>query len=345
MTLGARVLKTGISITLALYLCSLFNMSPGIYAAIAAAFTVQPTVYGSWRQVLDQVQTNTLGAILALGAIAIFGDEPFAIGIVSIIVIMISVRMKMENTIGLTLVTVLAIMEAPGDDLAFALNRFIIILAGMSSAFLVNLLILPPKHNRIFLDRVRDAFGQMSLLHRTAISNELTERAFKVQQEEFQQSLDKLDDLFGAFDEERRKIGRFKPTDIRQIVVFKQMLHALHKGNDVLEMIKDHYFRSQSEEGENQFFDGHLEYLSKYHEQLLLRYEGKLKDRASQEDDILNTSADFMKDAMSLYNERPEEQLGFVLVGSALFEYGYQLQRLEKVIEHYLNKKETASTE
>lgn len=58
MTLGARVLKTGIAISLALYLCSMLGLAPGTFAAVAAVFTVQPTVYQSWRQVLDQVQTE-----------------------------------------------------------------------------------------------------------------------------------------------------------------------------------------------------------------------------------------------------------------------------------------------
>jgi uncharacterized membrane protein YgaE (UPF0421/DUF939 family) len=340
MTLGARVLKTGISITLALYLCALFGLTPGTFAAVAAVFTVQPTVYQSWRQVLDQVQTNTLGAAVALGANMIFGEGPFAIGIVAIIVIMISLRMKMENTISLTLVTVLAIMEAPGDDWSFALNRFIIILIGMSSAFLVNLLVLPPKYNKSFAEGLRQTFQTMSLLHRTAISNEMTERAFREHHQQFRKSLEKLEDMFGAFDEERRKIGRIRPTDIREIVVFKQMLHVLQKGDDILEIVGDHYFRSSRTDEENRIYDGQLEYLSRYHEQLLLRYEGKLKSRDASEPDALEASGRFMNRVMTLYNETPEDKLGLILVGSSLFEYGFQLGRLEKILEHYLSKKE-----
>lgn len=340
MTLGARVLKTGIAISLALYLCSMLGLAPGTFAAVAAVFTVQPTVYQSWRQVLDQVQTNTLGAAIALGANALFGEGPFAIGIVAIIVIMISLRMKMENTISLTLVTVLAIMEAPGDDWAFALNRFVIILIGMSSAFLVNLLVLPPRYNKSFAEGLRRSFDMMSPLHRTAISNEMTERAFREQHEQFRKSLEKLDDSFGAFDEERRKIGRIRPTDIREIVVFKQMLQVLHKGDDILEIIGDHYFRSTRTEEENRIYDGHLEFLSRYHEQLLLRYEGKLKMRDPAEANALEASGSFMNRVMTLYNEAPEDKLGLILVGSALFEYGFQLGRLEKTLEHYLGKKE-----
>lgn len=336
MTLGARVLKTGLSIALSLYVCYWLGYTPGVFAAVAAVFTVQPTVYRTWRQVLDQVQTNTLGAAVALGANTLFGDSPISIGIVAVIVIMVSLRLKMENTISLTLVTVLAIMEAPGDDWEFALNRFIIIMIGMSSAFLVNLLILPPKQGKAFAEGVRQSFQHLSLLHRTAVSNELTERAFREQHDQFRKSLGRLDDLFSSFDEERRKIGRIRPTDVREIIVFKQMLHVLHKGDDTLEIIADHYFRSLRSDHENEIFDGELEALTRYHEQLLLRYEGKLKDHGEAEWGMLESGGSFMNQVMTLYQESPAEKMGLILVGSAIFEYGFQLSRLEKVLEAYL---------
>ncbi|WP_438446020.1 aromatic acid exporter family protein [Gorillibacterium sp. sgz5001074] len=336
MTLGARVLKTGLSITLSLYVCYWLGFTPGVFAAVAAVFTVQPTVYRTWRQVLDQVQTNTLGAAVALAANTLFGDSPISIGLVAVFVIMASLRLKMENTISLTLVTVLAIMEAPGDDWAFALNRFLIILIGMGSAFLVNLLILPPKHGRTFAEGVRRSFQLLSLLHRTAISNELTEKAFREQHEDFRKSLAKLDDQFGSFDEERRKLGRIRPTDVRELIVFKQMLHVLHKGDDTLEIIGDHYFRSARNGEESRIFDEQLEALTRYHEQLLLRYEGKLKEAVPPDSGTLEAGGGFMNRVMDQYRKEPENRMGLILVGSAIFEYGYQLNRLDKVLEAYI---------
>lgn len=67
MSFGARVLKTGIAVTLALYLSSLFlNPQSPVPAAIAAIFAMQPSIYRSWKYFLDQLQTTTLGAIVAL---------------------------------------------------------------------------------------------------------------------------------------------------------------------------------------------------------------------------------------------------------------------------------------
>ena len=59
------------------------------------------------------METNTLGAIIALLGLYFLGNDPFSIGLVMIIVILISLKLKMADTISLTLVTVFAIMSAP----------------------------------------------------------------------------------------------------------------------------------------------------------------------------------------------------------------------------------------
>src|SRR5690606_22629792 len=115
-----------------------------VIAAVAAIFAMQPTIYRSWRYLLDQLQTNTLGAVLAMAGGAMFSNEPIAVGLVCILVIMICIRLKMNETIGVTLVTVVAVMEASGQW-EFAITRFTLILIGIVSAFLINILVFPPK--------------------------------------------------------------------------------------------------------------------------------------------------------------------------------------------------------
>ena len=116
MKVGPRVIKTGIAVTLALYICSIFDLDSAVFAGMAAIFTIQPSIYRTWKQVWNQVETNTLGAIIALLGLYFLGSDPFSIGLVMIIVILISLKLKMANTISLTLVTVLAIMSAPGNE-------------------------------------------------------------------------------------------------------------------------------------------------------------------------------------------------------------------------------------
>lgn len=64
MTIGARVLKTGLAVAIALWIGQLIGLESPLIAAIASIFTIQPSIYRSWMQMLDQVQSNVLGAIV-----------------------------------------------------------------------------------------------------------------------------------------------------------------------------------------------------------------------------------------------------------------------------------------
>ena len=155
MKIGPRVLKTGLAVTLALYVSSLLQMESAVFAGMAAIFTMQPSIYRTWKQAWDQVQTNILGAIIAFLGLYFLGNDPFSIGLVMIIVILISMKLKMADTISLTLVTVLAIMSAPGDeDYTFALQRFSSTFIGMASALLINIFVSPPNYKKTFIDKV-----------------------------------------------------------------------------------------------------------------------------------------------------------------------------------------------
>ncbi|GIQ61575.1 hypothetical protein PACILC2_01430 [Paenibacillus cisolokensis] len=141
MTIGARVLKTGMAVALAIYLSGLIGFPSPIIAAVAAIFTIQPSVYRSWQQIAEQFQANIVGAGIALAAGLMFGHTPIAVGLVCIVVITLSIRFKMESVIGLTLVTVVAVMEANSQSWSFAVERFLMVLTGMGAAFAVNILI------------------------------------------------------------------------------------------------------------------------------------------------------------------------------------------------------------
>src|SRR5690606_25648288 len=147
MKLGARMLKTGIAITLALYVSELLHLPTPVFAGIAAIFAIQPTIYRSYLTVIEQIQGNIIGAILAISFVLVFGNHILIIGFVAIIAIIIMVKLKLENSIRLALVTIIAVMAAPSDDfLQFAMWRSGSILIGILSSFIVNLIFIPPKY-------------------------------------------------------------------------------------------------------------------------------------------------------------------------------------------------------
>ncbi|TWI59841.1 FUSC family protein [Halalkalibacter nanhaiisediminis] len=337
MTLGPRVLKTGIAVTLALYICSMLGLEPAVFAGVAAVFAIQPSIYRTWKQLLDQMIANTMGAAIALFAIHFLGDNPITIGLVMILVIALNLKMKMESTIPLTLVTVLAIMSAPGnEEILFTLNRFLIILVGIGSAMVVNLVILPPKYKKTYLEKVHAVFQNMSLLMRTAISNEMTEKSFQAHVNKLNTDIQKLEDQYKIFDEERGKMSKLNPLDVREIVVFKQILKTLQQGEQLLENIDEHYFQSQTNDLENKWFDEYLEDLVKYHEYLFLKYEGKVKENDYySEFDVLKNSEAFFKRNLEIYSENEDQRLRMMIIVSSIVEYTFHLRRLNQLIDQY----------
>lgn len=76
LKLGARILKTGIAIILAVSVASLLPSSAGMttVAGIAAVVAMQPSVYRTFKTIVDQFQGNIIGALLAVTMVSIFWE-------------------------------------------------------------------------------------------------------------------------------------------------------------------------------------------------------------------------------------------------------------------------------
>ncbi|NBD27506.1 FUSC family protein [Paenibacillus glycinis] len=341
MTIGARVVKTGLAVALAVYISTLLQFPSPIISAVAAIFTIQPSISRSWQQVVEQVQTNVLGAAVALAAVRLFGHTPIALGMVCIIVILISIRLRMESTIGLTLVTVVAIMEANNQEgWLFALDRLLMVLAGMGAAFAVNILVFPPRPRRQFIVQVHDAHAKLSLLLRMAISNEMKEDVHRAEKEKLQGALGKLDESYRLFEDERPLLRKRKQAGARQLILSRHMIKALHKGMDLLEAVEEHYFAVSGCEAWAQRFDQQIEELAKYHEHILLKLDGKMKANADIEPEE-EREGRLIEQLSDYLHRNPDEYKRLVFVASAMLEYAYHLRRLDRVSDQVQQRRET----
>lgn len=339
VTIGARVVKTGIAVALALFAAGVLGLGGVTIAGVAAIFAIQPSVYRSWRHMLEQVQTNTLGALLALGVSLVVPVNEIVVGVTCIVVILITLALRMETTVALTLVTTIVVLEA-GGDWVYALERFATILVGIAAAFLVNAVIMPPNHRKQFLDGYREALGTLSLLLRTAVSDELKERESKTLRGKLSESLRRLDERYGMLEEEWRKWKKFRPQPGRDLVVQKQMIRAMSVGQLVLDAVQAHFFPHRTDGSADRAFGERLEELIRYHEYIILKYEGKMK-RSDQPYVRIGELTD------TLLRERIAASAGMtadtapgtgggtvplVVVASAIYEYGRQLRRLDKLV-------------
>lgn len=339
MTIGARVIKTGLAVTAALWLGQAIGLGAPLIAAIAAIFTIQPSIHRSWVQVLQQLQSNVLGAAIALTAVYLLGSTPIVVGLVAIGVIMLCIKLGTEETIGLTLVTVVVIMEAHAQGWTVALDRLAAILIGIAAAFVVNVVIAPPQHRSRLTTILQQAEDHLSRLLRTLISNDLKEAVFRKEYADLKALQRKLGDAYDLFAEEQvwRKSARLERA--RLLVVYREMLHALDKGMDVVDIVEHDMIPSG--ESWRRLLNRQIEALCSHHEQLVWKWQGKIKS---------GSSAAAPPEAFEMLTELIYEQEAdhkeirsrLLVIASAIFAYESALSRLDKLIEQWLERKTSA---
>lgn len=342
MTIGARVLKTGLAVAVALWVGALIGLKSPLIAAIAAIFTIQPSIYRSWKQVLEQVQSNLLGAAIAIGAVWLVGTTPITVGIVCIGVILLCLKVGTEETIGLTLVTVVVIMEAGGNQgWLLAADRLGSIMTGILSAFAVNVAVAPPRHTKRFVKQITAAQSALSRLLRTAVSNELKENVFRDDLEKLRKVIRKLEEFYEMFAEERVWGRNTRMGRARLLVVYKGMLESLHHGTALIVAVEENYFAVSTAESWNRLIDRQIESLCGYHEQLMWKWDGQMKPGASAAAPAPEASAlltDMIIDRTGEEDSIARSRL--LVVTSAVFSYEEHLRRLDKLMENYLQRED-----
>lgn len=347
VTIGARVLKTGIAVAFAIWVGSLVGLNSPLLAAIAAIFTIQPSIYRSWKQVLDQVQSNLMGAAIAIAAVWLVGASPIAVGITCVCVILLCLRIGTEETIGLTLVTVVVVMEAGvggSQGWVTAADRLGAIMTGIASAFIVNVAIAPPRHAKRFVKQVQEAQAYMSRLLRTAVSNELRAKLYRTEQEELRSRIRGLEEFHKLFAEERVWRRESRRERVRLLVVYKSMLTALSQGSALISAIEDHYFAVRTAGAWNRLIERQIETLCGYHEQLLWKWAGHIKPGATAHAPPPEASA-LLTELIAGQSEPGDSvaRAHLFVVASAVFQYEDRLRRLDKLMSHYLGRKERRS--
>lgn len=324
MTIGARVLKTGLAVALAIYLSELLGFHSPIIAAIAA-IAVQPTITRSWKYVADQLLTNIMGATVALTLGHYFGQNALAVGLVCIIVILISIRLKMEATINLTLVTVVTIMEAGSDNFLFALDRFYMVIIGMAAAVAINLVILPPRPEQQFNAMLTRVFAELSLLLRTALSGELRTAVYRTSRNQLDELYRQLEERYSLFEDESDLWTRTSMRKLRELVISKQVMRTFDRGKDILDIVDEHLERelANADVDWKMMYDEQIEQLVKVHEQLLLKRAGKIRNEAKLDLE---------------WTEFNQGQHAALPIQVAIAEYRYHLQRLDRMVHQSIHE-------
>ncbi|WP_064094433.1 FUSC family protein [Rossellomorea aquimaris] len=343
MKLGARILKTGIAIVLALLVSQLLNLPSPVFAGIAAVFAVQPTIYRSYLTIIEQIQANLIGAGIAVIFVLLFGSNPLVVGLAAIIAIGIILKLKLENTIGLALVTLIAIMEVTNQDfIQFAFIRFSTIMIGVFSSFIINLIFLPPKYETKLYHKISDSTEEILKWIRLSTRHATEFHLLKKDLERLKEKLIKVDQLYLLYKEERYYFKKNSVVKSRKLVIYRQMISSTNRGLEILKRLNRY---------ENEIFQlpdelrgvikGQLDCLLTYHEQLLLKFIGKMHPQSESEaqQDVCLHRKELMKimldEVQNHSKDNNIQNFHLLHIFSAIFEYDEHLEHLEKLITSF----------
>lgn len=279
MKLGARIIKTGIAITLSLYIAMFFHLEPPVYAAVAAIFAVQPSIHRSYQTIFEQIQGNVIGALVAILLVLSIGNDPIIIGVAAVIIIALHLKLHLTDTIPLSVVTAIVIMEATTQHfIEFAITRFLIVMIGVVSAFVVNLIFLPPKYEtKLYLKLQETSEEIIKWIRLTAIHTD-NHMMLKKELEKLREDLVHIDQLYMFYKEERSYTKKGKFAKNRKLVLFRQMIITTKKSRYLLKDLHryENDLRMLPEQVQLQI-RGELENLTNFHEHILLKVSGKVR--------------------------------------------------------------------
>ncbi|WP_102347635.1 FUSC family protein [Bacillus sp. Marseille-P3661] len=345
MKLGARILKTGIAVTLAIYVAKLVGIPSPAFAGIAALFAIQPSIYRTYQSIIEQVQGNVIGAIMAILFSIMFGHDPFVIGLTVIIVISIILRLKLESTISLAIVTVVAIMESPSETfIQFALYRFSAIMIGVFASFIVNLLFIPPKYEPKLYHKIVDITEEIFKYIRVSLTNASEYSILKDDIDRLKERTVKMENLYLFYKEERQYFRKKHFVKARKLVLFRQMMISTSISLNLLRKLhkleNDYH---QLPVSLQQMIKENIDSLTTYHEQLLFKYIGKIRSNPTNSliADLSNQKDQTIKAFMELYSQQNdyEQQIWLHVLPllTIITEYHDTLEHLDQLIDSFQN--------
>lgn len=340
MKLGARILKTGIAIVLALYLATWLGLPTPVFAGIAAVFAIQPSIYRSFLTIVDQVQANIIGAALAITFGLLFGTGPVIIGLTAVMVIAINLKLKIEHTIPIALVTVIAILESAGDHfLSFALIRTATVILGVLSSCLVNLIFLPPKYETKLVNHIMENTEEILKWIRLSSRQSTDHSTLKDDIDQIKERMIKLDHVYLLYKEERSYLKKTTYVKSRKLVLFRQaimtsnralyLLKKLHRLENEIYLMPEHFRESLIDE---------IDYLLYWHELTLMKFVGKMKPQDEEFQIECSLRLETLTKSFLQHQQNQENDLldyNMLNVMSSIIEYRDELQHLDTLITSF----------
>ena len=156
--IGARILKTGIAVSCTMAICHQLKLEPAFFGAVSAVVNMQPSIFLTMKSARDQILLHVIGVATGLFFGYLAGGTPLIMGIATVVLIAIYIRLGLSNGIATGIVAAIFVMGSSQElFLPHALNRTGVIFAGLATAMAVNVLLWPPRYTSQLKDKLKES--------------------------------------------------------------------------------------------------------------------------------------------------------------------------------------------
>jgi uncharacterized membrane protein YgaE (UPF0421/DUF939 family) len=141
--LGIRVIKTALAAVVAIYLAYVFQLEYWLSAGLLAIITIEVTRKKSLQSALIRLSACIVGLLIALLIFAVLGFQIWVIALYILITYPVLAKLKLNDGIVTSSVPLFHIYSAQSIALPLVWNEMALLLIGLGSAMVFNLLYMP----------------------------------------------------------------------------------------------------------------------------------------------------------------------------------------------------------
>ncbi|HFI0463706.1 TPA: aromatic acid exporter family protein [Streptococcus suis] len=350
LTIGPRILKTGTSIALSIYLSSiLIPDSGGVLAGIAALNATLPSIRKSYDTLINRMVGTVIGAVIAVAMAIFFQNTPLpealVIGIACILTITLLNLFKMSDVISLAIVAVIAIMLTSADTyIESAVYRVLDTFIGVLVSFVINWMIFQPKYDVNFITVMESTNAETLRLIRACLwrnaDYSITHRDLRW----INGQMKKMDNFYTLVKSEmvvnpKKRIGL-----ARKLVIFrhlalttKQAYHLL----DTLHQTGNMY--NQLPSNMRQMIRDRIDILLVAHEQINMKLSGKV---APEQVNFMEITPEYREAYLTAFQDKVWEwrhihgtghsrSNELIILMSRIYQYEIALKELNRLMRPY----------
>lgn len=302
MKIGARTLKTGLVVTLTLFLVHLLETKIGTWeyniagmATITAIIGMQPSIKGSLQTFRNRVVATFIGCLIAFLLALTWDLNPLSLGLGSIIIILICLHAGLDESIRFALITLVAVGTYHYDfNLSAVLYRVTGMLIGLIVSTGLNIIFIPPDYTQDLKEKINSLRLKFEDLYGLAISDLLREgkiakEIMKAKRQIIREELEETRKIYSLLLDD---VGF---TDQKGLKKYRRAINALQTNLERLMNIhhcivflpdEPHYF--QLRQDLYQYLLSLLELHRQIYARLILKQESEIKVKEINETELRN---------------------------------------------------------